>query len=103
MNLPALCCFLCSAGFKNRPKSLKVFVNPVSHKKEAYQLYLDEVAPLFKLADIEADVTSLTRGRSALTSALRVSSLIGFIPQCSTIPYMLTSWCFTPLGIGSGS
>lgn len=55
---PALCCFLCSAGFKNRPKSLKVFVNPISHKKEAYQLYLDEVAPLFKLADIEADVTS---------------------------------------------
>uniref|UniRef100_A0A8C2FYQ8 Ceramide kinase-like n=1 Tax=Cyprinus carpio TaxID=7962 RepID=A0A8C2FYQ8_CYPCA len=46
------------SGFKNRPKSLKVFVNPISHKKEAYQLYLDEVAPLFKLADIEADVTS---------------------------------------------
>uniref|UniRef100_A0A9J8AIF2 Ceramide kinase-like n=1 Tax=Cyprinus carpio carpio TaxID=630221 RepID=A0A9J8AIF2_CYPCA len=46
------------SGFKYRPKSLKVFVNPISHKKEAYQLYLDEVAPLFKLADIEADVTS---------------------------------------------
>ncbi len=108
---PTLCCFLCSAGFKNRPKSLKVFVNPISHKKEAYQLYLDEVAPLFMLADIEADVTSkshasalyritngymlfftdsawnhhaqvtaapagLTRGRSALTSALRVAHSI---------------------------
>lgn len=130
----------CSAGFKNRPKSLKVFVNPISHKKEAYQIYLDKVAPLFKLADIQADVTGeshtsalygiangyiggfssqvhlkvfthrwspapsgLTRGRSALASALRVCSLIGFITQCSTIPYMLTSWCFTPLGIGSGS
>uniref|UniRef100_A0A672NXQ9 Ceramide kinase-like n=1 Tax=Sinocyclocheilus grahami TaxID=75366 RepID=A0A672NXQ9_SINGR len=46
------------SGFKNRPKSLKVFVNPISHKKEAYQIYLDEVTPLFKLADIEADVTS---------------------------------------------
>lgn len=61
MNLPALCFFSFfspCAGFKNRPKSLKVFVNPISHKKEAYQIYLDKVAPLFKLADIQADVTS---------------------------------------------
>ncbi|KAL1267500.1 hypothetical protein QQF64_032863 [Cirrhinus molitorella] len=55
------------SGFKNRPKSLKVFVNPVSHKKEAYQLYLDEVAPLFKLADIEADVTITERKGHALS------------------------------------
>uniref|UniRef100_A0AAZ3P0B4 DAGKc domain-containing protein n=1 Tax=Oncorhynchus tshawytscha TaxID=74940 RepID=A0AAZ3P0B4_ONCTS len=45
------------SGFQNRPKSLKVFVNPTSHKKEAYQIYRDYVAPLFQLADIKADVT----------------------------------------------
>ncbi|KAM9447383.1 ceramide kinase-like protein [Salvelinus alpinus] len=44
---------------QNRPKSLKVFVNPTSHKKEAYQIYRDYVAPLFQLADIKADVTRL--------------------------------------------
>uniref|UniRef100_A0A8C7CTH0 Ceramide kinase-like n=2 Tax=Oncorhynchus kisutch TaxID=8019 RepID=A0A8C7CTH0_ONCKI len=44
-------------GFQNRPKSLKVFVNPTSHKKEAYQIYRDNVALLFQLADIKADVT----------------------------------------------
>uniref|UniRef100_A0A673K302 Ceramide kinase-like protein n=1 Tax=Sinocyclocheilus rhinocerous TaxID=307959 RepID=A0A673K302_9TELE len=55
------------SGFKNRPKSLKVFVNPISHKKEAYQIYLDEVAPLFKLADIEADVTITERKGHALS------------------------------------
>ncbi|KAM9485356.1 ceramide kinase-like protein isoform 2-T2 [Salvelinus alpinus] len=48
------------SGFQNRPKSLKVFVNPASHKKEAYQIYRDDVAPLFQLADIKADVTSST-------------------------------------------
>ncbi|XP_041700606.1 uncharacterized protein LOC121536975 isoform X2 [Coregonus clupeaformis] len=47
-------------GFQNRPKSLKVLVNPTSHKKEAYQIYRDYVAPLFQLADIKADVTSST-------------------------------------------
>uniref|UniRef100_A0A8C7SUE0 Ceramide kinase-like n=1 Tax=Oncorhynchus mykiss TaxID=8022 RepID=A0A8C7SUE0_ONCMY len=46
------------SGFQNRPKSLKVFVNPTSHKKEAYQICRDYVAPLFQLADIKADVTS---------------------------------------------
>ncbi|NP_001082943.1 ceramide kinase-like protein [Danio rerio] len=54
-------------GFKNRPKSLKVFVNPISHKKEAYQIYLDEVAPLFKLADIQVDVTITERKGHALS------------------------------------
>lgn len=44
-------------GFQDRPKSLMVFVNPTSHRKEAYQIYRDEVAPLFKLADIKVDVT----------------------------------------------
>ncbi|XP_056322052.1 ceramide kinase-like protein [Danio aesculapii] len=54
-------------GFKNRPKSLKVFVNPISHKKEAHQIYLDEVAPLFKLADIQVDVTITERKGHALS------------------------------------
>ncbi|KAK6309889.1 hypothetical protein J4Q44_G00197700 [Coregonus suidteri] len=49
------------SGFQNRPKSLKVLVNPTSHKKEAYQIYRDYVAPLFQLADIKADVTITER------------------------------------------
>ncbi|NWH78083.1 CERKL protein, partial [Piaya cayana] len=44
-------------GFQNRPKSLKVFVNPTSHKREATRVYYEQVAPLFKLADIKTDVT----------------------------------------------
>ncbi|XP_032639703.1 ceramide kinase-like protein isoform X2 [Chelonoidis abingdonii] len=44
-------------GFPNRPKSLKVFVNPNSHKREATHIYYEQVAPLFKLADIKTDVT----------------------------------------------
>ncbi|XP_063174178.1 ceramide kinase-like protein [Candoia aspera] len=43
-------------GFPSRPKSLKVFVNPNSHKKEATWIYYEQVAPLFKLADITTDV-----------------------------------------------
>ncbi|NXX85775.1 CERKL protein, partial [Urocolius indicus] len=44
-------------GFQNRPKFLKVFINPSSHKKEATHVYYEQVAPLFKLADIKTDVT----------------------------------------------
>ncbi|XP_062819227.1 ceramide kinase-like protein isoform X1 [Anolis carolinensis] len=44
-------------GLPNRPKSLKVFVNPTSHRKEATHIYYEQVAPLFKLADIRTDVT----------------------------------------------
>lgn len=44
-------------GFQSRPKSLKVFVNPSSHKREATHVYYEQVAPLFKLADIKTDVT----------------------------------------------
>uniref|UniRef100_A0A8D0HNF1 DAGKc domain-containing protein n=1 Tax=Sphenodon punctatus TaxID=8508 RepID=A0A8D0HNF1_SPHPU len=44
-------------GFPNRPKALKVFVNPKSHKKEATHIYYEQVEPLFKLADIKTDVT----------------------------------------------
>lgn len=68
-----------SAGFRQRPKSLKVFVNPTSHKKEAYKIYLDEVAPLFKLADIQADVTSTSYTHMHCTERLRFcrSSQVG--------------------------
>ncbi|XP_064420108.1 ceramide kinase-like protein [Latimeria chalumnae] len=44
-------------GFQNRPKSLKVIVNPHSHKKESTQIYHEHIAPLFKLADIKTDIT----------------------------------------------
>ncbi|KAI4881003.1 hypothetical protein NFI96_003439 [Prochilodus magdalenae] len=62
------------SGFQSRPKSLKVFVNPSSHKKEAYQIYVDQVAPLFKLADIRTDVTVTERKGHAL-SVLKECSL----------------------------
>ncbi|XP_053140813.1 ceramide kinase-like protein isoform X3 [Hemicordylus capensis] len=44
-------------GFPSRPKLLKVFVNPSSHRREAIRIYYEQVAPLFKLADIRTDVT----------------------------------------------
>uniref|UniRef100_A0A3B4C3N8 DAGKc domain-containing protein n=1 Tax=Pygocentrus nattereri TaxID=42514 RepID=A0A3B4C3N8_PYGNA len=61
-------------GFQNRPKSLKVFINPSSHKKEAYQVYVDQVAPLFKLADIQTDVT-VTERKGHAVSVLKECSL----------------------------
>ncbi|MBZ3869786.1 Ceramide kinase-like protein [Sciurus carolinensis] len=45
------------AGFSNRPKSLKILLNPQSHKKEATQVYYDKVEPLLKIAGIKTDVT----------------------------------------------
>lgn len=48
---------LLNGFFPNRPKSLKVIINPYSHKKEATQVYHEHVAPLFKLADIRTDIT----------------------------------------------
>ncbi|XP_026523830.1 ceramide kinase-like protein [Notechis scutatus] len=54
-------------GFPNRPKSLKVFVNPTSHKKEATRIYYEQAAPLFKLADIMTDVTVTEYEGHALT------------------------------------
>ncbi|KAI4575252.1 hypothetical protein MJG53_020454 [Ovis ammon polii x Ovis aries] len=46
------------AGFSNRPKSLKILLNPQSHKKEAAQVYYEKVEPLLKIAGIKTDVTS---------------------------------------------
>ncbi|XP_039178453.1 ceramide kinase-like protein isoform X4 [Crotalus tigris] len=54
-------------GFPDRPKSLKVFINPTSHKKEATRIYYEQVAPLFKLADIMTDVTVTEYEGHALT------------------------------------
>ncbi|XP_077873825.1 ceramide kinase-like protein isoform X8 [Ictidomys tridecemlineatus] len=48
------------AGFSNRPKSLKILLNPQSHKKEATQVYYEKVEPLLKLAGIKTDVTRST-------------------------------------------
>ncbi|XP_072875952.1 ceramide kinase-like protein isoform X3 [Chlorocebus sabaeus] len=48
------------AGFPNRPKSLKILLNPQSHKKEATQVYYEKVEPLLKLAGIKTDVTGST-------------------------------------------
>nr|XP_055164518.1 ceramide kinase-like protein isoform X2 [Nyctereutes procyonoides] len=48
------------AGFSNRPKSLKVILNPQSHKKEATQIYHEKVEPLLRVAGIKTDVTSST-------------------------------------------
>ncbi|KAM6175226.1 ceramide kinase-like protein isoform 2-T2 [Erethizon dorsatum] len=48
------------SGFSDRPKSLKIFLNPQSHKKEASQVYFEKVEPLLKLAGIKTDVTGST-------------------------------------------
>ncbi|XP_047578290.1 ceramide kinase-like protein isoform X2 [Lutra lutra] len=45
------------AGFSSRPKSLKVILNPQSHKKEATQVYYEKVEPLLRIAGIKTDVT----------------------------------------------
>ncbi|XP_032423878.1 ceramide kinase-like protein isoform X2 [Xiphophorus hellerii] len=45
-------------GFSCRPRYVKVFINPSSHKKEAVHIYRDHVAPLFKMADIRTDITA---------------------------------------------
>ncbi|XP_042639842.1 ceramide kinase-like protein isoform X4 [Tyto alba] len=64
-------------GFQNRPKSLKVFVNPSSHKKEATHVYYEQVEPLFKLADIKTDVT-VTEYEGHALSVLKECELQAF-------------------------
>ncbi|KFQ64107.1 Ceramide kinase-like, partial [Pelecanus crispus] len=64
-------------GFQNRPKSLKVFVNPSSHKREATRVYYEQVAPLFKLADIKTDVT-VTEYEGHALSVLKECKLQAF-------------------------
>uniref|UniRef100_A0A8C3Q2Q0 Ceramide kinase like n=1 Tax=Chrysolophus pictus TaxID=9089 RepID=A0A8C3Q2Q0_CHRPC len=64
-------------GFQNRPKSLKVFVNPSSHKREATHIYYEQVSPLFKLADIKTDVT-VTEYEGHALSVLKECELQAF-------------------------
>ncbi|XP_030310308.1 ceramide kinase-like protein [Calypte anna] len=64
-------------GFQDRPKSLKVFVNPSSHKREATHIYYEQVAPLFKLADIKTDVT-VTEYEGHALSVLKECELQAF-------------------------
>uniref|UniRef100_A0A672U7F9 DAGKc domain-containing protein n=1 Tax=Strigops habroptila TaxID=2489341 RepID=A0A672U7F9_STRHB len=64
-------------GFQNRPKSLKVFVNPSSHKREATHVYYEQVAPLFRLADIKTDVT-VTEYEGHALSVLKECELQAF-------------------------
>ncbi|XP_011855430.1 PREDICTED: ceramide kinase-like protein isoform X1 [Mandrillus leucophaeus] len=65
------------AGFPNRPKSLKILLNPESHKKEATQVYYEKVEPLLKLAGIKTDVTVMEYEGHAL-SLLKECELQGF-------------------------
>ncbi|KFO28006.1 Ceramide kinase-like protein [Fukomys damarensis] len=65
------------AGFSDRPKSLKIFLNPQSHKKEASQVYYEKVEPLLKLAGIKTDVT-VTEYKGHALSLLKECELQGF-------------------------
>ncbi|XP_054418713.1 ceramide kinase-like protein isoform X1 [Pteronotus mesoamericanus] len=65
------------AGFSNRPKSLKILLNPQSHKKEATQVYYEKVEPLLKTAGIKIDVT-ITEYEGHALSLLKECELQGF-------------------------
>ncbi|XP_029980917.1 ceramide kinase-like protein isoform X4 [Sphaeramia orbicularis] len=54
-------------AFHVRPRFLKVFINPSSHRKEAVHIYRDHVAPLFKMADIHTDITVTERKGHSLS------------------------------------
>ncbi|XP_069563016.1 ceramide kinase-like protein isoform X1 [Brachyistius frenatus] len=55
------------AGFSVRPRYLKVFINPSSHKKEAVHIYREHVAPLFRMADVRTEITVTERKGHALS------------------------------------
>ncbi|XP_006879012.1 PREDICTED: ceramide kinase-like protein [Elephantulus edwardii] len=65
------------AGFSSRPKSLKILLNPQSHKKEATYIYQEKVEPLLKLAGIKTDVT-ITEYEGHALSLLKECELEGF-------------------------
>ncbi|KAM4859174.1 ceramide kinase-like protein isoform 2-T2 [Thomomys bottae] len=65
------------AGFSNRPKSLKILLNPQSHKKEALHIYYEKVEPLLKLAGVSTDVT-ITEYEGHAVSLLKECELQGF-------------------------
>uniref|UniRef100_A0A667WKB9 Ceramide kinase-like n=1 Tax=Myripristis murdjan TaxID=586833 RepID=A0A667WKB9_9TELE len=60
-----------------RPRSLKVLINPCSHKKEAVHIYRAHVAPLFKMADIHTDIT-ITEKKGHALSVLKECKLDEF-------------------------
>ncbi|XP_048201100.1 ceramide kinase-like protein isoform X1 [Perognathus longimembris pacificus] len=64
-------------GFPNRPKSLKILLNPQSHKKEAVHIYYEKVEPLLKLAGVSTDVT-ITEYEGHAASLLNECELQGF-------------------------
>ncbi|KAM7379980.1 hypothetical protein PAMP_003311 [Pampus punctatissimus] len=51
----------------SRPRYLKVFINPSSHKKEAVHIYREHVAPLFNMAEVRTDITVTERKGHALS------------------------------------
>ncbi|XP_072300280.1 ceramide kinase-like protein [Eucyclogobius newberryi] len=50
-----------------RPSFLKVLINPSSHRKEAVHLYREHVAPLFKMAAVQTDITVTEKEGHALS------------------------------------
>ena len=48
-----------------RPKSLLVFINPISGVKKAPKIYNDKIAPLFELAGISTEVITTQRQNHA--------------------------------------
>ncbi|KAL1786696.1 ceramide kinase isoform X2 [Sigmodon hispidus] len=64
-------------GFPSRPKSLKILLNPQSHRKESVQVYYEKVEPLLKLAGIKTDVT-ITEYKGHALSLLDECGLQGF-------------------------
>eukprot|EP00069_Balaena_mysticetus_P003394 bmy_04296T0 len=66
-----------SQSFSDRPKSLKIVLNPQSHKKEATQVYYEKVEPLLKIAGIKTDVT-VTEYEGHAVSLLKECELQGF-------------------------
>nr|XP_029133179.1 ceramide kinase-like protein [Labrus bergylta] len=53
-------------GF-SRPRYVKVFINPSSHRKESVHIYREHVAPLLKMADVRTDITVTERKGYALS------------------------------------
>ncbi|XP_061548530.1 ceramide kinase-like protein [Phycodurus eques] len=67
-------------GLSGRPRCVKVFINPSSHKKEAVHIYREHVAPLFKMADVRTDITwsVLTERRGHALSVMKELKLEDF-------------------------
>ncbi|XP_034069452.1 ceramide kinase-like protein [Gymnodraco acuticeps] len=64
-------------GPSTRPRYLKVFINPCSHKKDAVHIYREHVAPLFKMADVRTDIT-VTEKKGHALSVMKECKLDGY-------------------------